>query len=458
MSTKLKIDNENAVLETLETGGDITVRAADDSGGDGGAVILEGGDGDGSGSGGAVFIRPGYGGGSAPAIPAGSGVPEPAEFWFVDGNSTPGYVGFKAPDDVSANTTGDGNDTVWTLPEGDGGANEVMITDGAGILSWSSIAGAGGLENVVEDTAPQLGGMLDVNGQAIGDGTLALLTFVEDGSAVNNLEIENEATGAGPILRAVGTDSDIDINITPKGSSGQVIFNMDFGGLQIEDGPIVRANGTSTTGRSLTLYAADRAAGTGGQAGDVKVYAGQGTVIGSQGGHVDIRAGDGSNSGGAVLLKAGRDSNDGTTEGWIQCGKAGTSATSVEVRFLDADNGQYLGLKAPASVTNDKVFEMAPKVVSVVVGQSPYAVDEADDLLVVDASGGSVVINLHSAANERFRPLNIKRIDASATNTVTINRAGGDLIDGATSLVIPISSQWTAYTLFNDKGTAWYIV
>jgi len=39
-----------------------------------------------------------------------------------------------------------------------------------------------GLGNVVDDTTPQLGGMLDVNGQAIGDGTLELITFVEDAS------------------------------------------------------------------------------------------------------------------------------------------------------------------------------------------------------------------------------------------------------------------------------------
>jgi len=71
---------------------------------------------------------------------------------------------------------------------------------------------------VVDDTTPQLGGMLDVNGNSLGDGTNALLTFVEDGSAVNNIEIENQATGSGPILRAVGTDSDIDLVLDTKGT------------------------------------------------------------------------------------------------------------------------------------------------------------------------------------------------------------------------------------------------
>lgn len=73
------------------------------------------------------------------------------------------------------------------------------------------------LTDVVNDTSPQLGGMLDVNGQAIGDGTLPLITFVEDPLSVNNLEIENASTGTGPIIRAVGSDTNIDLNLAAKG-------------------------------------------------------------------------------------------------------------------------------------------------------------------------------------------------------------------------------------------------
>jgi hypothetical protein len=45
--------------------------------------------------------------------------------------------------------------------------------------------------DIVSDTTPQLGGQLDVNGNAIGDGTLELLKFVETGSAVNEFTITN---------------------------------------------------------------------------------------------------------------------------------------------------------------------------------------------------------------------------------------------------------------------------
>jgi hypothetical protein len=77
---------------------------------------------------------------------------------------------------------------------------------------------------LVLDTTPQLGGMLDVNGQAIGDGTLELVTFTEDASAVNHINIENEATGSGPIISAVGDDTNIDLNLNSKGA-GAVKIN-----------------------------------------------------------------------------------------------------------------------------------------------------------------------------------------------------------------------------------------
>jgi hypothetical protein len=58
---------------------------------------------------------------------------------------------------------------------------------------------------------PQLGGMLDVNGQAIGDGTLELVKFAETASAVNEITVTNAATTAAPEISATGDDTDIDL-------------------------------------------------------------------------------------------------------------------------------------------------------------------------------------------------------------------------------------------------------
>jgi hypothetical protein len=118
-------------------------------------------------------------------------------------------------------------------------------------------AGSGDMSDLVDDTSPQLGGHLDVNGQVIGDGTRELLTFTEDGSAVNHVNIENQATGGGPILRSAGDDSNIDLNLESKGTglihmSDLVRFNVgaDVASTTalplLKDGSFIDVTGTTT--------------------------------------------------------------------------------------------------------------------------------------------------------------------------------------------------------------------
>jgi len=75
-------------------------------------------------------------------------------------------------------------------PQADGSADQFLKTDGAGQLSWSTVT-TDGLENVVEDLTPQLGGDLDVNGQSI--------VSVSDG----DICISPDGTGA---IRSIGGD------------------------------------------------------------------------------------------------------------------------------------------------------------------------------------------------------------------------------------------------------------
>ena len=77
---------------------------------------------------------------------------------------------------------------------------------------------SGALTDIVGDTTPQLGGQLDVNGNAIGDGMLELLAFSETASAVNEVTVTNAATGNAPSLSATGDDTNIDLELTAKGS------------------------------------------------------------------------------------------------------------------------------------------------------------------------------------------------------------------------------------------------
>ena len=83
-----------------------------------------------------------------------------------------------------------------TYPASDGSANQVLTTDGSGNLSFSTVStSSGGINNVVEDTTPQLGGDLDVNSNNItGNVRLNSLTYPSaDGTA--NQVLKTDGSG-----------------------------------------------------------------------------------------------------------------------------------------------------------------------------------------------------------------------------------------------------------------------
>jgi len=107
----------------------------------------------------------------------------------------------------------DGTDNI-TFATVDYSANTINFSDSA--------------TDLLGDTTPQLGGMLDVNGQAIGDGTLELIKFLETASAVNEITIANADTTNAPEISATGDDTNIDLKLTPKGSGNLVLDGIKF--------------------------------------------------------------------------------------------------------------------------------------------------------------------------------------------------------------------------------------
>lgn len=75
-------------------------------------------------------------------------------------------------------------------------------------------------------------------------------------------------------------------------------------------------------------------------------------------------------------------------------------------------------------------------------------------LVLLDASAGSVVVNL-PLSNASAQPVEFKfcRIDSTSANTATVNRAGADTIDGATSKVL--TANYDHRSIVSDGGTAW---
>ena len=103
-----------------------------------------------------------------------------------------------------------------------------------------------GISNVVEDTTPQLGGNLDTNSFMIDfdddhgirdENGNEQLQFQTTASAVNHFDITNAATGNNPSISAVGGDSNISINLVPKGT-GEVQAN---------------GSGLATTGKAIAM-------------------------------------------------------------------------------------------------------------------------------------------------------------------------------------------------------------
>ena len=123
--------------------------------------------------------------------------------------------------------------TIWLDTSGGATANTLKFYDGADDISLANINTTANtvdwldssvVADLVNDTTPQLGGQLDVNGNAIGDGTNELLKFVETGSAVNEITITNQATGSNPSISATGDDTNVGLEFSTKGT-GAIKFN-----------------------------------------------------------------------------------------------------------------------------------------------------------------------------------------------------------------------------------------
>ena len=98
--------------------------------------------------------------------------------------------------------------------------------------------------DLVNDLSPQLGGMLDVNGNAIGNGTEELIKFSETSSAVNEITVTNSATGNAPEISATGSDTNIDFKLTPKGTGKLVLDGLNFPTADGTTGQFLKTDGS----------------------------------------------------------------------------------------------------------------------------------------------------------------------------------------------------------------------
>jgi hypothetical protein len=126
------------------------------------------------------------------------------------------YVGFKAPNSIAS-------DVVWTLPSTDGTANQLLKTNGAGVLSWAT-----------DYSRTYFAG----NGIAISNDSISLSEF----ESTRNKTGVNSSVAAHRLQSKYTGESNIDMVISPKGTGALLV--------QLPDG-------TSTGGDKRGNYAVD---------------------------------------------------------------------------------------------------------------------------------------------------------------------------------------------------------
>lgn len=83
-----------------------------------------------------------------------------------------------------------------------------------------------------------------------------------------------------------------------------------------------------------------------------------------------------------------------------------------------------------------------------------YSTTASDDVILVDASAGSVEVTLDSAATLSGKMLTIKKTDASWQKIVTIVAIGGEMVDSATTT--SLNTQNEVVSIVSD-GTNWKV-
>ena len=143
-------------------------------------------------------------------------IPDSIEKTFVVDNATTGAhaVTFK---------TSSGTGVTWAAADK---GTKMIYSDGTNVVDTA-------FTDVSSDYSPQLSADLDTNSQNIiiddahniqDENGNEQLVFQTTGSAVNEFELTNAATGNAPQIAVTGDDTNVDMNITPKGI-GRATFN-----------------------------------------------------------------------------------------------------------------------------------------------------------------------------------------------------------------------------------------
>lgn len=282
-------------------------------------------------------------------------------------------------------------------PQADGTNGQVLTTNGSGQLSWTTASGGGG--DLVNDTTPQLGGNLDVNGfdlTTVGNGNIKLkpnasgfgMVYAESyymyvGRTDSDTVIASPPSSVGDFWIKPDTNYDAGIKITNGANATLLLQPRGTGNIRVGTGSadatittistydlILNTNNGTSSG-SIRIY--DGANGnieiTPDGSGDVHVNAdtlrvgdanSAATITTNGTGNLTLSTNNGTNSG-TILINQGANSNitlspNGT--GIIQADKSIQIQATGDLRLADSDSSHYVGFKAPTSVTTNRIWTL----------------------------------------------------------------------------------------------------
>ena len=131
----------------------------------------------------------------------------------------------------------------YTLPTSDGTSGQALITNGSGTLAFQNV-----LMDVVQDTTPQLGGNLDVNGKSIISTSNGNIIISPHGTGKFNINSDTVISGTITVSNITYPIND--------GTNGQVIKTDGNGNLSFSNVDIVYSNynyGNISSSSSLNL-------------------------------------------------------------------------------------------------------------------------------------------------------------------------------------------------------------
>jgi hypothetical protein len=350
-------------------------------------------------------------------------------------------------------------------PQADGTTGQVLKTDGAGNLGW--VTAAGGLSAVVDDTTPQLGGALDVNGQSIVSASAGNIAITPDTTGSIVLDGQNwpqadgttgqvlQTNGAGQLSWTTPTTGlqDVVDDTTPQlggnldvngqsivsASAGNIAITPDTTGSIVLDGQSwPQADGT--TGQVLSTNGAGQLSWTAPTSGLSAVVD---DTTPQLGGALDV------NGQAIVSASAGNIAITPDTTGSIVLdGQSWPQADGTTGQYLSTNGSGQLSWVTAAGASRPTVTTDNSGTNSTISNPSAGTLE---DIYLVDNGASAVTITLPTVTSNSGYKVQIKRL---GTANVTLSPASGT-IDGAGSKILTL--QYMSLTLTTD-GTNWFII